>query len=74
MLSKVLSILFMILQIVKEKKLNIREYSSQLLQSEEHTVRRRNKQGGGVGGMWESEGKKQRFSSNEYLAGVLPES
>lgn len=65
----------MILQIAKEKMLNIREYSSQLLQSEEHTVRRRNKQGGGgVGGMWESEGKKQRFSSNEYLAGVLPES
>lgn len=28
----------------------------------------------GGGGMWESEGKKQRFSSNEYLAGVLPES
>lgn len=24
--------------------------------------------------MWEKEGKKQRFSSNEYLAGVLPES
>lgn len=24
--------------------------------------------------MWEKEGKKQRFPSNEYLAGVLPES
>lgn len=24
--------------------------------------------------MWEREGKKQRFCSNEYLAGVLPES
>lgn len=39
----------MILQIAKGKKLNIRDYSSQLLQCEEHTVRRGNKQGWGGG-------------------------
>lgn len=89
MLSKVLSILFNVYS-TKWLKVAVsvqdprkKKNPSQLLQSKEHTVRGRETERGGwgwggwgVGGLWaeEGEGKRQRFSSNEYLVGVLLES
>lgn len=85
MLSKVLSILFNVYSTkwlkvavsVQDPRKKIIPHS----QSKEHTVRGRETEWWGlvvgwVGGLWaeEREGKRQRFSCNEYLVGVLLES